>query len=148
MKRRLFWWCLALCILWTLFIFSRSAKSGAESSAESGAALALLDRLMDFLRISWLPSEHFVRKAGHFTEYFILGVFALPSARRLLCRTAPLAACGYAAAIALLDEFLVQNLSAGRGPSFSDVLIDLAGASAAILFLLGLSWIGKRKLKF
>ena len=148
MKRRLFWCCLGLCVLWTVFIFSRSAKSGAESSAESGAALALLDRIFDFLRISWLPSEHFLRKLGHFSEYFVLGTLALPSARLFLCRTAPLAACGYAAAVALLDEFLVQNLSVGRGPSFSDVLIDLSGATVAVLLWLAVRWGSKRKRKF
>ena len=141
MKRRLFWCCLGRCVLWTVFIFSRSAKSGAESSAESGAVLALVRSLFDFLGLDWLPSEHFLRKLGHFAEYFILGTLALPSARLLLRRCAPLLACGYAGAIALLDEFLVQSLSGGRGPSFFDVLIDLFGASTAILLLLGLSWI-------
>ncbi len=148
MKRRLFWCCFGVCILWTVFIFSRSAKSGVESSAESGAVLALVDRFFDLFGVEWLPSERFLRKLGHFAEYFILGALALPSVRLLWNRFAPLWACGYAAAIALLDEFLIQSLSVGRGPSFFDVLIDLSGASAAILLLWGLTWTLKKKNNF
>lgn len=147
MKRRRFWCCLGLCVLWTLFIFSRSAKSGAESSAESGAALVLVERLFSALGIEWLPPERLIRKLGHFGEYFILGTLALPSAKLCLKRTAPLLAVGYALLVALLDEFLVQNLSVGRGPSFSDVLIDTAGALSAILLLSALAWLFKNKEK-
>lgn len=136
MKKRLFWCCFGFCILWTAFIFSRSLKSGAESSAESGAVLALLGRFLDGIGISWLPSEHFLRKLGHFLEYFVLGVLAVPSARLFFCRFTQLFAWGYTAIVALLDELLMQNLSVGRGPSIFDVLIDTAGALAAILFLL------------
>ena len=148
MKRKLFWCCLGLCLLWTVFIFSRSAKSGAESSAESGAVMALAERFLTSVGIERLPSERFVRKLGHFAEYFILGALALPSATPIWRRFAPLLACGYAATVALLDEFLVQSLSVGRGPSFFDVMIDLSGAATAILLLLGLAWAWKKKSKF
>ena len=148
MKRKLFWCCLGLCVLWTVFIFSRSAKNGAESSAESGAVLALVERFLTLLGIDRLPSERLVRKLGHFTEYFVLGTLALPSAKLARRPLAPLWACAYAATVALLDEFLVQNLSVGRGPSFLDVLIDLSGAAAAILLLLGLAWVRKKNRKF
>ncbi len=148
MRRKRFWFCLGLCVLWTLFIFSRSAKSGAESSAESGAALALVERLFGALGIGWLPSEHLLRKLGHFGEYFVLGTLALPSAKHLLKRAAPLLAGTYALLVALLDEFLVQNLSVGRGPSFSDVLIDTVGALSTILILSALAWIFGKKNKF
>lgn len=148
MRQKRFWVCFGLCAVWTLFVFSRSLKSGVESSAESGAVMELLRRAWDLLGIDWLPSEHFVRKMGHFTEYFILGALALPSARLFLRRFAPLLACGYAAAVALLDEFLMQNLSVGRGPSFSDVLIDLFGTATAVFFLLAAQWVFGKKNKF
>lgn len=138
MKRKLLWCCLALCILWTAFVFSRSAKSGADSSAESGAVLSLVEQLCGALNMENPLSERFLRKLGHFLEYFVLGALAFPSARRFLRRQAPLAALGYAVAVALLDEFFVQNLSVGRGPSLLDVGIDTAGALAAILLCLAL----------
>jgi len=140
MKKRLLWCCLGLCVLWTAFIFSRSLKSGTESSAESGAALELVGRILDTLGISWRPSEHLLRKLGHFSEYFLLGALSFPSAKLFLSRLSPLLAWGYATAVAFLDEFLMQNLALGRGPSILDVLIDTSGAATAILLLLLLTW--------
>lgn len=139
MKRGLFWCCLGACVLWTAFIFSRSAKSGVDSSAESGAMLALIDRFLSFWGMEFRPTELFLRKLGHFSEYFILGLLSFPSAKRFSRRLAALLSCGYAAAVALLDEFLVQKLSVGRGPSITDALIDLAGAATAILLLFALT---------
>ena len=37
------------------------------------------------------------------------------------------------ALVALIDEFVVQAMSIGRGPSFVDVLIDTSGATVGML---------------
>lgn len=145
MKKRLFWLCFAGCLLWTAFIFSRSLKSGVESSVESGEALAILGRLLNRMGIGWLPSEHLLRKLGHFTEYWILGLLAFPSAKLFVRRFSWLWAWGYALLVAILDEFLMQNLSVGRGPSLLDVAIDASGAAVALLLLLGLSWLIRKR---
>ncbi len=145
MKKRLYIGCLVVCLLWTAFIFARSLKSGAESSQESGAALALVDRVLAFLGVAWRPSELLLRKLGHFSEYFVLGALAYPSVKLFTRRFSWLWTWGYALAVALLDEFLMQNLSVGRGPSMLDVLIDASGAALSLLLLLCLSWLWKKR---
>ena len=151
MKKRGNFVFLAVCLLWTAFIFARSLKSGVESSQESGAAMALVDRVLAFLGVAWRPSELLLRKLGHFSEYFVLGALAYPSAKPWAPRRPGLWTLGYALLVALLDEFLMQNLSPGRGPSILDVFIDLSGAAVALLLLLGISWLWekrKNKVKF
>ena len=135
MKKRLMIVCLFLCLAWTFFIFSRSAKSVTESLEESGAALDILSRILNFFGIQNTPSEHLVRKLGHFCEYAILALPAFFAAGLLPTRFSPVFAFGYCAAVACIDEFLVQNLSVGRGPSLIDVLIDSAGAATVVLVL-------------
>lgn len=128
-KRKI--WIGVLCLvtfLWTAFIFSRSMQTGSESSEASGRLTALLQALLG------IPvSEHFVRKLAHFGEYMILalpatGAVLLVSRRWLL----PFAWV-YALLVAFTDEFLVQAMTAGRGPRITDVLIDGAGALTGLL---------------
>lgn len=124
---------LCACLAWTAFIFSRSAKTASESSSESGAVTEILSDILDTIGIDVVPTEHFVRKAGHFTEYAILGFLAVFSVWAFGVKHACPAGFGYAVAVACADEFLVQRLTEGRSPQFSDVLIDSAGAGTAIL---------------
>jgi VanZ family protein len=42
------------------------------------------------------------------------------------------------AAVALVDEFIVQASTEGRGPSFFDVLIDTSGAAVGAALIFGL----------
>lgn len=128
-KRKIFIGLLCLIALaWTAFILLRSAKTGAESSAESGRLTAFLRALLGGIPIS----ERLVRKLAHFGEYLILS-FPVTSASMLAggLRTAPFA-WAYAVLVALCDEFAVQAMTAGRGPRFSDVLIDSAGALVGV----------------
>jgi VanZ family protein len=143
MKKRLAFVCLFLCLAWTVFIFARSAKSVSESLEESGTVLEILSRILSFLGIQNMPSEHFVRKLGHFTEYAVLALPAFFAAKLLPTRFSHVCAFGYCAAVACFDEFLVQNLSVGRGPSIFDVAIDSAGAAVVVLVLA--VWCGLRK---
>ena len=119
-------WLGALCLvtlLWTAFIFSRSMQTGAESSAASGRLTALIRAILGGIPVS----EYFVRKLAHFSEYAILSLPAT-SAALLVGRRWAFAAWGYALLVALCDEFVVQAMTAGRGPRITDVLIDGAGA--------------------
>ena len=67
----------ALLILYTLFVFSNSLDMGPSSSSKSGAVLALVNGFFDSVGLPLHLSEHFVRKAAHFAEYFVLGALAL-----------------------------------------------------------------------
>ena len=111
--------------LWVLFIFARSALTAEESSAESAVILELLQRAIPFM------TDIVVRKLAHFTEYFILGGL-LYLDLRLLGRGSVLLIPGLAAGIACVDELLIQANTAGRSGELRDVLLDTAGAAAAV----------------
>ncbi len=135
---------LILALLWSGFIFSRSMKSGEESEKESGSVLQYAEAVLGFFGLD-APSEHFIRKAGHFIEYAILGGLSGLALACLGLRLWSPASFLYAVLIALCDEFVVQRLSVGRGPSFRDVLIDSAGALSALLLVFFVIWIKGRK---
>lgn len=120
---------LTLAALWTVFIFSRSMQTGAESSEASGRLAAFLQSLLGDLPVS----EYFIRKLAHFGEYLILALPATGAVMLMRRRWLPVAAWGYAVLVALCDEFIVQALTAGRGPRFTDVLIDSAGALTGVI---------------
>lgn len=139
-KRKI--WMGVLCLvtlLWTGFIFSRSMQTGSESSAASGKLTALLQAILG------IPvSEHFVRKLAHFTEYAILALPAAGAALFVGCQWG-CAAWGYAVLVALCDEFVVQAMTAGRGPRFGDVLIDSAGALLGVAALTAVWFLARRR---
>lgn len=136
---------LALFGLWTAFIFGRSLQPGDASTQESQLVLELL-RLVG---LAWVPM-HFVRKAAHFTEFFLLGALAERLCR--LCRAARplrlLLACLAGLAVALCDE-TIQLFVPGRFGCLPDVWLDFAGACAgalcwAAVCALYAAWQGRR----
>lgn len=120
----------ALTLLWVVFIFSNSLRSGEDSSETSGWVLALLQKVFPEI------TEHFVRKAAHFTEFAVLGVLGTLTFTLLLKRFtglsgAKIAAFGgylllFGVAVPLTDETL-QYFSVDRGPEVRDVLLDFGG---------------------
>lgn len=135
---------LILCLLWTGFIFSRSMKSGEESSKESGRILALVEKVFDLFGLE-APSEHFIRKTGHFVEYAVLGAFAGMAGIGLSLRFWGAVGLGYSFSVALIDELTIQRFSEGRGPSFGDAMLDTAGAFCALFLIFAVVLIKKRK---
>jgi VanZ family protein len=74
-----------------------------------------------------------VRKAGHFTEYLILAILFLRfSKQRGLSGKSAFYAVLFVFLYASSDEFH-QSFIPGRGPAFSDVLIDTAGGFTGVL---------------
>ena len=121
--------------LWIWVIFARSGQTAEESSAESAVILELLRRVIPVLTVT------IVRKAAHFTGYFMLGSL-LWKDRRLIGRGPVLLLLGIGCAVALVDELLIQAHTPGRSGELRDVLIDTAGVAAAI----GLcALVGRRK---
>lgn len=122
--------CAAL-VLATLFIFSNSLKSREESGADSSFILSLVEPVFDavFGEGHGINVHFLVRKAGHLTEFCILGVIVLNLARFLQKRYAPrlFGYClFYVLCVAVSDEFI--QLYSGRGSAVSDVIIDFCGA--------------------
>ena len=95
----------------------------------------LLEWLLPGLSAAGLDLAHLsIRKAFHAFEYGLLGLLALRALRltwRMSLTRAALIAVGVALALAAADESR-QALSETRGGAWTDVLLDVAGASAAI----------------
>ena len=138
---------LFLVLLVMALIFCFSAQTGEESGETSGAAVRLLLRLLfpdyeglDRARQTLLYDRvsFFLRKAGHFTEFALLGVTLWNLLTRLRQgRQIPLPALwawGIGTLYAASDE-LHQRFVPGRGPSVRDVGLDSLGVAAGILLL-------------
>lgn len=130
-----------LLLFFTAFIFSRSLKSGAESSKESETVWNIINGILKILKVDFEIGQHFIRKLAHFTEYFVLGMLAyLTSAQFLFSRKKLISfiAFIYSAVIASTDE-TIQFFVADRNAAITDVLIDSCGAAcgiAAMVFIL------------
>jgi len=129
-------WKLLVLLLWMGCIFLFSQQTGQESSQTSGILLEILKFLgLESSEMGQSNLGFLVRKAGHFTEYFILGILFLryygekePSKKKCLILSV-LFVFLYAAS----DEFH-QSFIPGRGPAFTDVLIDTSGGLLGIVF--------------
>jgi VanZ family protein len=112
------------------------ASTSAFSDANTGRViLPILHWLLPAASASALAQMHFlIRKCGHFTEYFVLGLLllrAFRAGRRETRLRWALAAIAIAACYATSDE-LHQSLVPGRGGlELSDVLIDTTAAALA-----------------
>lgn len=113
-------------ICWMCLIFLLSAQESDQSAQLSSGWLAAIN---EFLGVEL--SHLFVRKAAHFTEYFVLGFLfsnAFYFTRQKLLFVWPLS---LSALYALSDE-IHQHFVPGRACSFKDVLIDCLGAMIGI----------------
>lgn len=133
-----------LAILVTVFIFTASSQSG-EQSAELSSGL--LEFLMSLLDKTGLTITHlFVRKAAHFTEFFMQSLFLSLSAFYSLKGLKPyISNIAFAGLLtACLDEFS-QYFSLGRSAQVSDVLIDFSGTICALILLCVVVKLSKRR---
>ena len=139
---------LILTVAWLVFMFANSMQTGEESGEQSKSALAWVLGLFSSLGLPISISELFLRKLAHFSEYALLGVLfsldlwgfgllarAKSKSRLLLTCLSAIPCCTLCA---LIDEFVIQRLTPGRGPSILDVLIDTAGAVTAALLVFGI----------
>ena len=137
---------LLLTVGWLTFIFSNSLRNGLESGQQSKRLLHLLQGILDSLGMPVQISEYFLRKLAHFGEYAILSLllcldlwslsfFTLSDTVRRISVSGAVSVL-LCFCFATADELLIQNLSKGRGPRFTDVLIDTAGALCAYIFFL------------
>jgi VanZ family protein len=112
-----------------IFVFSTDRFSGTHTS---GIIEPLLRFLFPFLTQPQVVFWHGVfRKAGHITEYFVLGILAW---RVFKLR---LVAAGFVLAVALSDEFH-QSFVSSRTASLMDVGYDFFGGLIALLILYAL----------
>lgn len=133
---------LMLPLVWMLLIFYFSAQTAEDSAELSGGIVA---DLIAFLNITL--SEHFVRKAAHFSEYAMLGFLTANAVRLNFSGSYPRIAVLICAFYSVTDEFH-QIFVPGRSCQLSDMLLDTAGSVFGILIIwLFLHLLGRRKVK-
>jgi VanZ family protein len=122
--------------LWVAFMFFLSSDSGS-SAQTSRFVRPLLHFLFPSAAESTIDIYHYyIRKAAHFTEYAVLAVLTVRMViiSRPSMQIWPLAALGFVAAVACLDE-LYQTLNPSRTPSPYDSLLDISGGAFAIVVI-------------
>jgi len=139
MNQRLKYWLPVL--LWALVIFLMSTDIGSASHT-ARFITPILRWLMPHISPAGISRAHFlIRKAGHLTEYAILGILLW----RAWARPAPgtsqpwqwktaLIVLSFAAAFAASDEFH-QSFVPSRGASVVDVTIDTCGALLGLMLI-------------
>lgn len=125
-----------IMLLWTAAIFSFSMQPAYESSRLSiGFGYLLLELLPASLAesVSHLPGSQLgflhmlLRKAGHFSEYFVLGVLSSISFSKTDFRYRKWLGLEFCVLIAAMDE-TIQLFVSGRSGQISDVMLDSIGA--------------------
>lgn len=134
------WW---PTLLWAVVIFTFSTHFFTSDNT-SRIIIPALHWLFPSASANTLSEmHHYIRKAGHVTEYFILSLLilrAIRDGRRTTKFAWALIAIALVAGYASLDEFH-QSFVPGRTPLVSDVLLDTTGGIAAqIVAALLLLW--------
>ena len=135
MKKKNIDWLLVIGWMILIFVFSRQPG---EVSSENNKFVIQVFRLLgiDLNSILGTLSDFIVRKAAHFTEYFILYMLLY---RAINTKTNwNISVFIWSLVIVFLyacsDEFH-QAFVPGRGPAFRDVMVDTCGGLTAFLFL-------------
>ena len=136
---------LLLTLLWVAVIFSFSLQPATTSSEVSrGVGEWLVETFVPFLseRLEAMPVEQLeflhtlLRKAGHFSEYFVLGILAMLSVLQTKVRYRLLSARSFCVLVAAVDE-TIQLFVSGRSGQVTDVMLDGVGALCGIAVLMG-----------
>lgn len=117
-----------LLILWMAVIFIMSQQNGENSSEQSRFVILIFSSLgIDINGQFGELSTFIVRKAAHFTEYFILFVLSYRTIKLYYQdKKSMILAIAFVFIYASSDEFH-QSFVPGRGPAFRDVLVDTSG---------------------
>ena len=135
-----------LALLWTIFIWSNSAKPAVESAGQS---LQVLEYLKEFLLLLGFDQEvlhTLVRKAAHVAEFTLLASLWTGFAGKMwrtdrkFALLFPFSVC---LMTALADE-TIQLSFEGRAGMIQDLWVDLMGVVIGIVFA-GLLFAWKKK---
>jgi len=125
-------------LAWSLAIFLFSTDSFS-SSHTSRFIVPILKFLFPFLSVEQVEFWHgAIRKAGHVTEYFVLGVLAWRTFKLYwtAATKAKILAAAFVIAFAFSDEFH-QSFVSSRGSSLRDVGFDCIGGLIALMLARG-----------
>lgn len=137
---------LLITMMWICFIFYMSSKPSNESLKDSSF---IVDNIVKIFNIDIRYSDiltTIVRKAAHFSEYFILSALLATTCKVFkkgnVDFSLTLLIC---VLVAISDEFL-QGFIPGRSSEVRDVIIDFSGALLLYLFYTGVSLFRSRKI--
>lgn len=132
-----------ITLLWVMVIFSFSLQP-ADASSELSLGVghwmmellpeAVSDRLLAMPQAQLEFLHTLLRKAGHFSEYFILGMLSTFTVRQMRFERKKTGAFLFCVLVATMDE-TIQLFVSGRSGQVSDVMLDSVGALGGILFL-------------
>ena len=129
-ERRIWLTAYAPLAFWTVLVITLGSNVGSMSET-SGLIRPILVFLFPSAGPDTLTLYHgYVRKFAHFAEYAVLAFLALRAVARARFRY--IAAFAFTLLIAVVDEG-GQSLNPSRTSSPWDVVLDLAGGSAALL---------------
>ncbi len=124
------------------FIFYNSAQVAEISSVYSGRVTAILNKILQYLQLNIVLSEHIVRKLAHIAEFALLG-FLLTFCLRVYTKRL-IAFCAWPLLgglfIAVCDEFL-QRFVPGRSSSIRDIFIDFFGVCGGTAAAIGIIFV-------
>ena len=124
-----------ILLLLLLLIWGNSLQPAEASSAFSSGVLSKLQPLWLQLTGASFPfSHHLLRKLGHFSEFFLLGLVSTltgTTGRKKLTSNLPVILY-IGLAVAVADE-TIQYFSPGRSPEVRDILIDYSGFCYGLL---------------
>ena len=142
----------AIVMMYVIFMFSaQDVQDSTQTSFDVGVKILEIanetfDKGWSLEQMQQLSEQgqHYIRKAAHFTEYFLLAVsVAFPlyvyGVRGIWL---VLAAGGFCVAYACFDEYH-QSFVAGRSPQKKDVLIDSCGVFTGVIFTRIVGWTGR-----
>ena len=129
---------LVLIVLTVGFIWINSAIPGEESGEMSEKVREIMERVLAFIHapsgLTVFLLDH-VRKVAHFVEYAVIGAeLALFWSGLRPGLQGAWNAFSAVLTISVLDE-TIQLFSTARGPQITDVLLDTAGGTTAILLV-------------
>jgi VanZ family protein len=147
-----------LLAAWVCVIWGHSLIPGTQSSMESSLVLEVVQKAgmwlvgQDFPPITRLLAEHpgiinvlndssllhhYVRKSGHFCEYFMLAILAFNAVRTTFAHpvVSALVLGGIWCAVPNIDE-TIQRFVPGRAGMTTDVLLDMCGFACGFVLCL------------
>ena len=122
---------------WMILIFVFSSQPGEVSSENNKFVIQVFKLLgLDLNSMLGTLSDFIVRKAAHFTEYFILYMllYRAINTKQNWNLKVVIWSLIIVFLYAFYDEFH-QAFVPGRGPAFRDVMVDTSGGLTASLFL-------------
>ncbi|KRQ85810.1 VanZ like family protein [Caloramator mitchellensis] len=134
MDRKFLKW--VLVFIWAAIIFIFSSQNGEMSSENNKFILHILKTMgLDINLILDGHADFIIRKAAHFTEYFILYSLLFKAfSEDFSFKNSLIFSIIFTFLYSSSDEFH-QSFVPGRAPSFKDVLIDTAGGVMALLLI-------------